>query len=126
MTRPDAMNPVVHFEIPVRDLERASRFYAAVFQVTLERQVIDGYEMALFPFDEGGAGASGALAKGDVYVPTLDGAILYFRTDDIDGVLARARASGGRELLSKTAVGPNLVAEFADSEGNRIAITQRR
>jgi hypothetical protein len=46
---------------------------------------------AMFPLDEGGAGASGALAKGDVYVPTPDGAILYFRADDIDGVLARVR-----------------------------------
>jgi predicted enzyme related to lactoylglutathione lyase len=40
-------NPVFYFEIPVRDMDRAISFYSKTFGVTLERQDIDGNEMAL-------------------------------------------------------------------------------
>ena len=64
------MNIAIHFEIPVQDLTRAIRFYEAVFEITLERAQIDGNEMALFPLLDGVAGCSGALAKGESYVPS--------------------------------------------------------
>jgi uncharacterized protein len=116
-------NPVAYFEIPVADMARAVRFYEAVFEVDLDRQQIDGYDMALFPFAAGAQGASGALAKGDVYVPAKTGPILYFGVADIDAVLARATANGGKILYPKKDVGAfGTVAEFEDSEGNRIAL----
>ena len=118
-----AVNPVGYFEIPVTDMARAVRFYETVFEIRLERQTIDGYEMALFPFDPNAPGATGSLAKGDVYVPAKTGPILYFRVADIDAVLARATAGGGTVLYPKKDVGDfGHVAEFEDSEGNRIGI----
>ncbi|WP_256351210.1 VOC family protein [Aeromonas sp. sif0611] len=60
------MNIAIHFEIPVQDLERAIRFYEALFEIALERVHIDDNEMALFPLLDGVAGCSGALAKGRV------------------------------------------------------------
>ncbi len=63
-------NPVVYFEIPITDPERAQKFYSHVFGFRFEKEVIDDYEMLLFPFEETGSGISGALAKGDVYQPT--------------------------------------------------------
>lgn len=118
-------NPVVHFEIPVTDMDRAVAFYEAVFAVTLTRQQVDGYDMAFFPRADGGPGASGALAKGDVYRPTQDGAILYFDVPDIDVVIARATARGGAVLYPRKDIGEaGFVAEIADSEGNRIALSQ--
>lgn len=116
-------NPVGYFEIPVRDLDRATRFYGAVFGYTFERQTIDGHEMALFPSTEGAPGVSGALAKGEPYVPAKTGPILYFSTDDISATLTRANVNGGRTLYPVTEIGANgFVAEFEDSEGNRIAL----
>ncbi|MBY0392582.1 MAG: VOC family protein [Novosphingobium sp.] len=118
------MNPVVHFEIPVTDLDRAVRFYEAVFEMKLARQDVDGYAMAFFPRADGKPGASGALAKGDVYVPTKSGAILYFDVPSIDPVLARAAASSGKVLYPKKDIGEaGFVAEIEDSEGNRIALS---
>lgn len=38
-------NPVVYFEIPVADLERAEKFYTAVFNFTFEKEIIDSYVM---------------------------------------------------------------------------------
>ncbi len=125
MTDPAAINPVVHFEIPVTDMDRAVRFYEAVFVVKLERREVDGYDMAFFPRADGRPGASGALAKGDVYKPTKDGAILYFDVPDIDAVVARAQENGGAVLYPKKDIGDaSFVAEIVDSEGNRIALSQ--
>ena len=125
MTDPAAINPVVHFEIPVTDMDRAVRYYEAVFAVKLERREVDGYDMAFFPRTDGSPGASGALAKGDVYKPTKDGAILYFDVPDIDAVTTRAETAGGSVLYPKKDIGEaGFVAEIADSEGNRIALSQ--
>jgi uncharacterized protein len=121
------MNAVTYFEIPVTDMERATRFYEAVFELDLERQKIDGYDMALFPFAPDAPGATGALAKGDVYVPAKAGPVVYFGVDDIEALLSRALASGGKVLYPKKDVGQfGFVAEFEDSEGNRIAVHSKR
>ncbi|MBY0505926.1 MAG: VOC family protein [Bryobacteraceae bacterium] len=116
-------NPVVYFEIPVTDLGRAMRFYGAVFGFAFERESIDGNEMALFPLVEGAAGISGALAKGSIYVPSKTGSVIYFAVDDLAKTLARVNATGGKTLYPVTAIGANgSVAEFEDSEGNRVAL----
>jgi len=122
------MTPAMtYFEIPVTDMDRAVEFYTSVFGVSLTREIVDGYDMALFPPAEDGWGASGALAKGDVYVPSKTGAILYFRVASIDDILARATAAGADILYPKKDIGElGYVAEIEDSEGNRIALTEQK
>lgn len=118
------MNPVFYFEIPVTDMDRAIGFYATVFGFDFNRQTIDGYEMALFPRVDDAPGASGALAMGDVYIPSKSGVLLYLDVPDIDTVLIRASANGGAVLLAKKHIGDaGFVAEIEDSEGNRIGLT---
>lgn len=119
------VHPVLYFEIPVTDMDRAVGFYEALLGVELERQVVDGYDMALFPFAEGSPGATGALAKGDVYRPSKDGAIVYFHVDDIRKAVAKAQAMGRPVLYPVKDIGAaGLVAEVEDSEGNRLALSQ--
>ena len=115
-------NPVVYFEIPVNDIDRAITFYKTVFNFDFSKENIDGNEMALFPFAGDNSGISGALAKGDIYKPTKDGILIYFKTADIDETLKLATANGGQMLYPKTDNGIGLVAEFEDTEGNRIAL----
>ena len=116
-------NPVFHFEILVTDMDRAVHFYETVFAITMRRDTVDGYEMAFFPNSPGEPGASGALAKGDVYVPSRTGALVYFDVPDLDPVLERATSLGAAVLYAKTHVGDaGYVAEIEDSEGNRIAL----
>lgn len=116
-------NPVVYFEIPVQDMSRAVTFYSKVFGFAFESEVIDHNEMAIFPFSEENSGISGALAKGEIYKPTIDGVLIYFKADDIDTLLERAVANGGEMMYPKTSNGAyGSVAEFRDSEGNRIAL----
>lgn len=120
-------NPVFHFEISVTDMERAVSFYEAVFGYRMTRRHVDGYQMAFFPRSDGAPGSSGALAKGDVYRPSKEGAIIYFDVLDIDAVLLRAREHGANVLYPKKDIGAaGYVAEIEDSEGNRIALSQAK
>lgn len=122
-SKPMISNPVTYFEIPVTDMDRAVRFYEAVFATSLVRKEIDGLEMALFAFDENGTGVSGALAKGNSYVPSHSGPRIYFSVESIDRTLSQAISKGGRIAYPKTSVGDFWVAEFEDSEGNQIALS---
>jgi predicted enzyme related to lactoylglutathione lyase len=116
---------VKYLEIPVRDIERAVRFYEFVFGVELERALVDGYAMAHFPTPGDGKGAEVALAQGDVYVPSKAGVIVYFHVADIDAVMSRASERGAATLYTKKEVSPGVwVAEFEDAEGNRVALSQ--
>ena len=119
-------NPVVYFEIPVTDIDRAIKFYKAVFSFDFEKKNIDNNEMALFPFVDENSGISGALAKGEIYKPTKEGVVIYFKTENIDQTLKLATSHGGQILYPKTDNGIGLVAEFEDTEGNRIALHQTK
>ena len=87
---------------------------------------MDNYEMAFFPFEKTKSGITGALVKGDVYKPTQNGVILYFKTEDIENTLKKVQEHAGRVLYPKTLNEKYgfAVAEFEDSEGNRIALHQ--
>lgn len=118
-------NPFVYVEIPVNDMQRAIRLYETVFEIKLTTTIIDNIEMALFPFEEGASGITGALAKGDIYKPTINGVVIYFHTHDIDQTLDRVIEHGGSILYPKTDNGIGFVAEFEDLEGKRITVFQK-
>jgi uncharacterized protein len=123
VTMEKSLNPVVYFEIPVTDIDRAVKFYKAVFKFNFEKDIIDKNEMALFPFTDNGSGITGALAKGDIYKPTKNGVVIYFKTENIDESLKLVEQNGGQILYPKTSNGDvGFVAEFEDCEGNRIAL----
>ena len=119
-------NPVVYFEIPGTDIERAIKFYNAVFHFDFDKENIDNNEMALFPFADENSGISGALSKGEIYKPTTEGVVIYFKTENIDETLKLAISNGGQILYPKTDNGIGFVAEFEDTEGNRIALFQTK
>ena len=116
-------NPVHWFEISVDDMDRAKEFYENVLDIQLGLQEVDSTRMAWFPTTEGGAGCSGALLKSEGRTPSHDGTMIYFSVADIEAVLARAEANGGRTLTPKTDIGEyGFYAYFEDSEGNRVGV----
>lgn len=116
---------ILHVEIPATDLARAMEFYGHVLGVAFAAPV-DLHESRMAYAEGVAEGASWALCEGEVYLPTRNGAILYFVVDDIDAVLSRAEARGSDLLFPKTALADGShVAEIGDSEGNRIALQSR-
>ncbi len=110
-----------YFEISVADLKRAMDFYGFVFGVDFEIKNIHGNEFAFFP------GYVGALAKGESYKPSKDGARIYFNVKSIDETMKNVLEKGGKELFPKTSTGEfGFVAEFEDSEGNCIALSSKQ
>jgi len=116
-------NPVNWFEIPVRDLDRAQKFYETVFAVSLNKMGLEPFEMLQWPMDDNSYGAAGTLVKGEGYTPSREGALVYFSVDDIEATLAKVVQGGGKILLPKMSIGEyGFVGQFEDSEGNRIAL----
>jgi len=116
-------NPVNYFEIPVTNLNRAVEFYSSVFDFQFEPSILDGNEMAFFPFYDGESGITGALAKGESYLPGKQGVRIYFSSDNIEETLQKVLLAGGKILYPLTSIGEwGSVAEFEDSEGNCIAL----
>jgi uncharacterized protein len=117
------VNPVNWFMIPALDLERARKFYEAVIDDELVRNEMGPLKMAWFPRIPGAPGANGALVKGEGYVPTHAGTLVYLHVNDIDDTMARIKVNGGKVLLPKTGMGEyGYIAHFEDSEGNRVGL----
>jgi len=111
------------FEIPVKDLDRAVRFYEKAFDVKLSTEEMAGLKMAMFPFKQGAPGAAGSLVQGASYEPSHAGSVVYFTVEDIPETLRRITANGGRTLMPKTGIGEyGSIAQFEDTEGNRLAL----
>ena len=116
-------NPVNWFEIPVLDLDRAIAFYASVFGYAFAPETMGPYSLAFFPTAQGASGATGALIKGGTYKPSHTGTIVYFSVDDIDDILIKVNAGGGKTVFPKKSIGQyGFIAQFDDTEGNRLAL----
>ncbi len=117
------INPVNWFEIPVKDIDKAKKFYQAVFDYNLDLQEMEPYKMALFPMVQDKSGAAGALVQGQSYTPSGSGTVVYFSVDDIEETLRRINANGGKTVLPKKSIGEHgFIAHFQDTEGNRLAL----
>lgn len=121
------MNMINWFEIAVSDFDRAKKFYETIFDIQMSVTEIQGYKMAFFPNEAGIV--SGAICYGEGYIPSGAGALLYLNANpDVNLVLDRATAAGGRIIVPKTLIGADTgyYAFIVDTEGNRIALHSER
>lgn len=116
-------NVVNWFEIPVKDMARAKKFYSSVFGKELTDFPMPGMEMAVFPWAQGGEFAAGSLVKAQGYKPSQTGTTVYFYCEDLSNELGRVEDSGGKVMMPKTPIGENgFIAHIMDTEGNRIGL----
>lgn len=126
MTEATLTHALHWFEIPVRDLDRAQRFYETLFARPLRREAM-GPEttLAMFPY-EPGSGVGGALLTGaGAPEPGAHGTVVYLNAEpSLNAVLARLGEAGGRLLVPRTELpeGMGAFAHVEDSEGNRVGL----
>jgi len=118
------INPVHWFEIPVQDMDRARKFYEAVFNFELAPPMdMHGTSISFFPMERDALGTGGALIRGEKAKPSSDGVTIYFGTKGIDPIIAKIEKAGGKVFIPRTNIGQyGFFAQFIDTEGNRIGI----
>jgi len=118
-------NSVNWFEIPATDIDRAQKFYETVFDVKLDRNDMEQFQMAMFPFEPDNGKATGALVKSEMHIPSQEGVIIYLNANpNLEVALEKVEAAGGKILIPKTQITEEYgyMAFFNDTEGNKMAM----
>lgn len=117
------MYPVVHFEIPVDDIDRARGFYTEVFEWDVEEMPMgDGiYTSVITAQGDGGSGGiNGAIIDRD---EILVDPIITIEVPLIEAHLERVEAAGGSTAVPIGEI-PHTgrYAYFTDTEGNVLGL----
>lgn len=126
------MGKVVHFEIPVDDLERAKSFYGSVFDWGLQTMPMGEGEYTIVtttPVDDSqlptdrGAINGGMMERSD----RTPSPVITIDVDDIDLSLKEVEAAGGSIVTPKTPIpGMGAFAYFKDPDGNVMGLWETR
>ena len=118
---------ITWFEIPVRNIDAAARFYEAVLGKPLRRESMGPSEGAVFSYDPESDGAGGALMMGPTAPQLAAGAgtLVYLdASPSLDAALERVVAQGGKVALPRQALPPGMgfFAHIHDLDGNRVGL----
>jgi len=115
----DALN---WFEIYVSDLEKAKAFYGEILKAELTS--VPDCTMAIFPSNQE-LGVGGSLTQAsDNCRPGPGGTMIYLNAEgDLDGVLERIAAAGGKIVRERMAIPPHgFIGIFSDPDGNVVGL----
>ena len=121
-------NAINWFEIPVKNFDKAKKFYESVLGADLQTMEAMGMKSAFFPAELQTGGIGGCIIQGEGYDPSPKGSLVYLNGGDDLGVpLSKVEAAGGKIVLPKTAIGPNgFMAHFTDIEGNKVGLHSKK
>lgn len=120
-------NAISWFEIPATDLARAQKFYETIFGMSMTALDMPNIKMRMFPLDDNMTQVGGAVVdSGGFHKPSpTDGPLVYLNGNpDVQLVLDKVEAAGGKIMVPKTEISPEYghMAVIIDTEGNRIAL----
>jgi predicted enzyme related to lactoylglutathione lyase len=116
------MNQIVWCDIPVKDLDRAIKFYTGVLGQAVKKESYPGMTFGLLPHVQ--ESVSGCLVEMADAKPSADGPLIYLNCSGrLDIAIATVELNGGKILKAKHEIGPyGSRAVILDSEGNRVAL----
>ena len=112
-------------EIPVTDFDRAKTFFSRIFDYEMPESFMGDKRMGFLLYDMLNRGIGGAIVAGEGYEPSKTGPKVYLNGGtDLSTVLNRVEEAGGKIVLPKTQITPELgyFAIFADTEGNQLSL----
>jgi uncharacterized protein len=120
-------NAISWFEIPTTDIDRAQKFYENIFGITMIPMDMPNIKMRMFPLDDMMTQVGGALCDSGGFhkASATDGPLIYLNANpDVQQVLDKVEAAGGKIMMPKTEISPEygFMAVFFDTEGNRIGL----
>jgi len=125
------MNPVVHFEMPYRDRDRAARFYSAAFgwQTQMLGPEMGNYLLVTTAISDAKPGTAAGAIDGGLFPFEPDSPAQYpavvIAVEDVRAAMSRVAAAGG-EVLGEPMQIPGIgqYVAFIDTEGNRNSMLQ--
>ena len=113
-------NRVVWMDIPVADLERAQKFYAAVLAIPVQRQEFGDFVFCVLDHQDGNGGCL-VLNADEV---SDKGVLIYLNVDGrLRDAISKVEPHGGSIIAPAHSIGPHgYRAVIKDSEGNRVAL----
>lgn len=120
-------NPICWVEVYVNDMNRARKFYEAVFKVELkELPTPDGsgdFLMYCFPWENDAPNSSCALVYSSMMKAGTGGTLVYFGCKDCAVEEAKVESAGGKVLRPKMSLGEHGFCSIVlDTEGNTIGL----
>ena len=120
-------NAISWFEIPSTDINRAQKFYEAIFGISMTTMDMPNMKMRMFPLDDPMNGVGGTIVDSGGFHKSsaTEGPLIYLNGNpDVQHILDKVEAAGGKILVPKTMITPEYgdMAVFLDTEGNRIAL----
>lgn len=117
-------NASTWFEIPVRDLAAARRFYETLLGRPMHgAEDVGGENMAVFAHDKPGAG--GCLVQREGHRAVQGGTVVYLDSaPSVQAALDRAQAAGGRVATPRTLIAPGIgyFAHVVDVDGKLVGL----
>lgn len=122
------MKPVIHFEIPVDDQNRAKSFYKSVFDWTMQ-EMPDGDEEYTFvitsPMNEDFSHTEKGAINGGIFKRSdeIQNPVITIGVPSIDKFTKKVESAGGKVVVQKGEV-PEMgyYAYFKDTEGNILGL----
>ncbi len=109
---------LVHFEFPVRDVEKGVQFYGGLFGWQFQDSGMPGIDYRLVQTGENQGGAVFASDE------AAGAPVIYFDTDDIDASVARVRELGGEAEDKQPIPTVGWFARCKDPEGTPFSLFQ--
>ncbi len=128
-------NPIVHFEIPADDVERAKAFYANTFGWKINEFEMPAnsstggepyYGVQTAEVDEKQMPTKPGTINGGLMKRQMPGQpfMNYISVDSIEEMLEKVKANGGEIKMPKTEIAPGMgwIAVFKDTENNMMGL----
>ncbi|MFI0107870.1 MULTISPECIES: VOC family protein [unclassified Streptomyces] len=115
-------------DFTVTDPETAKTFYTGVFDLTLKMEMPDYPLFSSVGGPDVGLIKDGADAGGPADgINTIGSPTTIFTVDDIEATLTKVNSLGGKTVVPKTEIAPEIghYAYFTDPDGNYIGLTQK-
>jgi predicted enzyme related to lactoylglutathione lyase len=122
------MDKVVHFHIPVDNMERAKEFYTKIFDWNIQKTGHSGYSLVEtvetdeidIPIEPGAINGALYVRESPAEYPEIS-----IEVSSIEDYLKKIEESGGEVITAKTPIKDiGSYAEFRDTEGNIVGLWQ--
>lgn len=120
-------NPIVWVDIPVKNVDRAIKFYSAVLDLRVKKDDFPSFSIGLVAQGQGEVGVCLFPFPADENQPSEHGPLVYLNCEGrLAEALEEVDARGGRIVKGRHSVGGlGWRAIVIDSEGNRVALHSR-